>query len=424
MKNVFISFIALLLLTSCMKQTTTDEPSDKWNGYASYLKMGEETHILWAGEGRHHINVGTVTYGIDNNANFYVTYDCSASGWKISESHMFAGDKKNLPVNKPGHPKYHRFPYSKCHHPKVNTYTYRVPLSTLPPAEEPGFVVAAECTVYHPLKCENQSQIAWAEGDYKFNDKTCGGGWYDVFYYNQPDYQYTILYGTTYDQDSLKLYHLNLYTGDATLILQEYVGNISGIYDGAAYDVDSGMFFFVNYNTSQLFVNDMNDTLPSFCAGTLNGTAASGTFYDGAYYYVNENQNTINMVTFSNVWTIAGETVLDIIPGLVTVNDIAMSPNGDYLYIMGQYDGGGTELISWNVSSQTFYTTSVSINEGAQIAYGSDGLLYAIAPIAENGALSEIYYISDSTGILTEMNEGEIIIVDEPFSDISTGPVM
>jgi hypothetical protein len=102
MKNAMISFVTLLLITSCAKQSTPDEPVDIWNGYSKYLKMGEVVHTLWAGK---NINVGTVTYGIDDNANFYVTYDCGASGWLISETHMFAGDKKDMPLNKPGHQK-------------------------------------------------------------------------------------------------------------------------------------------------------------------------------------------------------------------------------------------------------------------------------------------------------------------------------
>jgi hypothetical protein len=67
---------------------------------------------------------------------------------------------------------------------------------------------------------------------------------------------------------------------------------------------------------------------------------------------------------------------------------------------------------------------SVSINNGVQIAFGSDGLLYAIAPTTGNENGSEIYYIDENVGILTEVPEGEIIIVDDSFSDLSSGPVM
>ncbi len=420
MKNALIPCIVLMLMSSCVKHTTTEEPSDKWNGYSKYLKTGEMVHTLWAGR---HTNVGTVTYGLDDNANFYVTYDCSASGWKIVETNLFAGDKKNMPLNRPGHHKTLRFPYSRHHSPKVSTYTYRIPLTSLPPCEEPGFAVAAHCIVQSPgqLKC-GHTETAWAEGDFKFTDKCFG--WYDIYFYNQPSNQVTVLYGTTYSNDSLKLYHIDVATGESTLILTEYVGNAPGTYDGAAYDTESGMFFFTNYNTGELWVNLLTSEDSSFSAGSLGGTAASGTFYDGAYFYVDEDQNSINKVTFNSDWTIAGETILDILPGQITVNDIAMSPVGDYLFIIGQYDGGGTELISWETAYQIFYTYSIPLTDGAQIAYGSDGVLYAIAPAQDGGGNSGVYTVEPDSGTLTEVNADAIIIIEDPFSDIATGPIL
>jgi hypothetical protein len=416
MKNAFILFFAILLITSCTRQSPVDNPTDKWNGYSKYLKMGEVIRTLWAGQ---NINVGTVTYGIDDNANFYVTYDCSASGWTMSETHMFAGDKKFMPLNKPGNPKIGQFPNSKCHSPRVSTYTYRVPLSTLPPAEEPGFVVASHCIVRSPA---GRTETAWGYGDFVFNDK--GWGWYDVYYFNQPENPYTILYGTTYSQDSLRLYHLNMTTGAVTMILKEYVGNASGTYDGTAYDVETGMFFFVNYATRELWVNQLGDESPSFKSGTLNGTAASGTYYNNVYYYVNADINTINMVTFGNNWQKAGETILDTIPANVTVNDIAMSPTGDYLYLLGEVDGGSSEMIKYAIGPDIYYTIALNINNGAQIAYGSDGQLYVVAPVIEGGSSSVAYTVNPNTGVLTEIEEGRIIIVPDGFTDISTGPIM
>ena len=415
MKNIFVIFIAILLLASCAKQNPAEEPADNWNGYAKYLKAGEQIHTLWAGK---HINVGTVTYGIDDNANFYVTYDCSSSGWTMSETHMFAGDKRDMPLNKPGHPKIGQFPNSGSHSPRVSTKTYTVPLTSLPPCEEPGFVVATHCCVTSP---SGQNETAWGEGDYTFTDK--GWGWYDVYFYNQPPNEFTILYGTAFTNDTLKLYHIDVTNGGADLILEEYVGNTSGTYDGAAYDIVSGMFFFTNYETQELYVNPLNDEDPSFSAGTLNGIAASGTFDDGAFYYVDEELNSINKVTFTSTWLIEAEAVLDTIPNTVTVNDIAMSPAGDYLYILGEVNDGSTELISWEVATGTFYTLSITINSGGQIAYGSDGLLYVIAPIVEGGSHSAVSTVDTSSGTLTPIEE-EIIIIEDPFSDITRGPIM
>jgi len=415
MKNAFLLFFVILLAASCTKQSAVEEPADQWNGYFKYLKAGEMVKTLWAGK---HINVGTVTYGIDENANFYATYDCSSSGWTISETHMYAGDKKDMPLNKPGHPKIGLFPNSGNHNPRVSTYTYYVPLTSLPPCEEPGFVVAAHCVVHSP---SNQEETAWAEGDYKFTDK--GWGWYDVYYYNQPPNEFVIIYGTSYRNDSLLLYHIDLTNGTCELILKEYVGNNGGSYDGAAYDLESGMFFFTDYNTKELWANQLKDDDPSYKSGDLIGTAKSGTYFSGAYYYVNADVNTINRVTFTTSWLIANEAVLSTIPNAVTVYDIAMSPVGDFLYILGEVDSGGMELIAWEVATGNYFTMSMSLNSGSQIAYGSDGTLYVLEPVAGDQGVTA-YDVNTEDGTLTEINDGDIIIIDDPFSDISSGPIM
>ncbi|MDX9907395.1 MAG: hypothetical protein RBS55_12475 [Bacteroidales bacterium] len=416
MKRTVLFFTLALFVMACSKQNPIVDEGNKWNGYEKYLKMGEQVHTLWAGK---NINVGTATYGIDNNANFYVTYDCSASGWTMSETHMFAGDKADMPLNKPGHPKIGQFPNSGCHNPRVSTITYTVPLSTLPPCEEPGFVVASHCVVYGP---NGKSETAWAEGDFKFTDK--GWGWYDVYYFNQPVNEYTILYGTNYTNDSLHLYHIDATNGGATPILSEYVGNSDGTYDGAAYDTESTAFLFVKEDVQdQLWVNILSDELPSFYSGTLDGQASSATFNNGSYIYVDADDNTIKEVVLNEDWTKGPETIIDEIPVTVTVNDIAMDPDGGVLYILGEVNDGGKEMISYDMNTETFYSMDIDITSGAQIAFGSDGILYAVAPITEGGSHSMIYMVDLSSGTLTPI-EDEIIIIDDPFSDLSTGPIM
>jgi hypothetical protein len=336
----------------------------------------------------------------------------------MSETHMYAGDKKFMPLNKPGSPKIGQFPNSGCHNPRVSTKTYYVPLISLPPCEEPGFVVASHCVVRSP---SGQIETAWAYGDFTFKDKRWG--WYNIYFYNQPPNEFTILYGTAYTDDSLKLYHIDVTNGTRAMILSEFVGDNAGRYDGAAYDVNSSMFFFANYDTKGLYVNYLEDEDPSFSAGTLLGTAASGTFHEGGYYYINEDANTINKVTFTSSWTIANEAILDTIPSAISINDIAMSPDGETLYLLGEVNGGGRELISWDVDNESFYSMAITINSGAQIAYGSDGVLYAIAPIEEGGSHSLTYTVNPETGTLTPI-EDDVIIIDDPFSDISRGPIM
>lgn len=410
--NIF--FIAIMLLAgACSKQFIPEATvADPFNGYRKFLKAGEQVHTLWAGK---HINIGTVTYGIDDQANFYATYDCSLSGWTITETHLFAGDMASMPLNKPGKPKIGLFPHTGTHQPGVSSYTYLVPLSQLPPCASPGFVVAAHCVVHSP---NGQQETAWAEGAYKFSDK--GWGWYDDYFYDPPALMSVILYGTANRNDSLLFYHIDVTTGDAVLILTEFVGQKSGQYDGAAYDMQSGTVIFTNYDTKELWINHLDSEGPSYCAGILSDTAASGTFHDGNYYYIGQTSNTIHVVSFSDNWIIEMDTILDTIPGLLTVSDIAMSPEGDYLHILGNCGGQPAELAAWNVGSQQFYTLSISLDAASQIAYGSDGALYAVEPY-ETGNLA-VYSINTTNGVLTEINEGTIIIIDSPFTDLAGGP--
>jgi len=420
MKKTTFLLVAVVFLASCAKQRTTEESVDKWNGYAKYLKMGEQTHTIYAG--KNNIVVGTATYGIDDNANFYVTYDCSATEWKLKETHMYAGDKQFMPVNKKNNPKINRFPFKTVHNPKVETYTYLVPLVDLPPAEEPGFAVASQCVVYRDTKChDGQEKVAWAEGDFKFTDK--GKGWYDIYYFNQPVFEYTILYGLSYADDSLRLYHLDITNGVTELTFTEYVGNTSGTYDAAAYDVESDMLFFAKTNTNELWVNLLCDEDSSYLAGTLAGFANNASFANDMYYYIDSTDNTIHSVSFLEDWTIDYESVLDTIPSAIEIYDIAWDPAGDTLYILGELNGGGKELLSWDPVTEVFYSTAITITSGAQIAFGSDGILYAIAPITEGGSYSQTYMINTSTGVLTPIAD-DVIIIDDPFSDIAGGRLM
>lgn len=418
MKKSILLASAFLLMASCTREYLAEETNDKWNGYEKYLKMGEQTHILWAGK---HLNVGTATYGIDDNANFYVKYDCSSTDWSIRETHLFAGDKRYMPLNRCSQPRIYRFPCSSVHRPGVKTYTYRIPLTSLPPAEEPGFAVAAECLVYHNTKCNGHEKSAWAEGDFRFTDK--GTGWYDVFYFNQVENEYTILYGITYAFDSLKLYHIDITHDCVELTYSEYVGNTPGTYDAAAYDVDSAMLFFVKVNDNELWVNCLEDEDSSCVAGTLQGEVLSATFSDGVYYYVDALTNTIHGVSFSESWNIASDLVLDTVPASVTVEDIAIGPEGEKLYILGQYNGSTTQLLSWEIASGNFYSSSYTVPSGSQIAFGSDGLLYGIQPGGDGNDSAMVWAIDIESGILTVISD-EIIFIDDPFSDITRGPTM
>lgn len=421
MKKLYYLAFAILVLAACnQKEPVENQVVDKWNGYERFFKMGEQTHNIYAG--RHNIIVGTATYGIDDNANFYVTYDCSSTEWTLKRTCLYAGDKKFMPLDRHKNPKIERFPKKTNHYPRVETYTYTIPLTSLPPAEEPGFAVASYCQVQSSTKCgDGDIKDAWAEGDFKFTCK--GKGWYDIYYFNQPVYHYTILYGISYANDSLSLFHIDITNATTELTFREFVGNSAGTYDGAAYDAESGMLFFTKVNTNELWVNLLKDEDSSYVAGTLQGSATNATFGNQAFYYVDDITNTIHSVTFNPSWSILAETILDTIPQAISVYDITLNPAGTTMYILGQVNNGGKELISWDLNTETFYSMSISVNTGAQLSYGSDGVLYVIAPIVEGGSHSQTFILNPQNGVLTPIQD-DVIIIDDPFSDITTGPIM
>ena len=419
MKNILVIIIAMLMIGSCAKQDSVDEPTDIWNGYGKYLKYGISEHYLIAAQ---HDTVGMVSYGLDNGC-FILTYECDP-GYTLSETHMYAGVKSGMPLNKvkkgttdQSTPKIGQFPNSTDHGlPGVESYTYSVPCITLP-SVDPGFVVAAHCVVQGP---DGYCETGWAEGDTKFTDK--GWGWYETYPWEVVENVFTILYGTSFVDGNLIVFHIDVTNFDADTILVENVGNSSGSYDGAAYDPESGMLLFTK-NANELWVNLMTDDDPSYLIANLTGEATSATFFNNTFYYVDTNTNNIYGVTFNTDWTFASETVLSTIPSSVKINDIAMSPAGNNLYMVGDVNGGGTELITWQVSTNTYFSTALAITySGAQIAYGSDDVLYVIAPSSEDESSSDVFELNPNTGTLTVIEQNLTPLGG--LSDITMGPEM
>lgn len=412
MKKTIALLAVILLVGGCIKEEKVMLPGDKWNGYDNYLKQGEVLHTLWAGQ---HIDVGTVTYGIDDNACFYVTYDCSSSGWLISETHMYAGDRAGMPVNKPGSPKIGLFPNAGSHSPWVSSFTYSIPLAELPPADDPGFVVASHCVVHGP---SGQCETAWAEGDHIFSDK--GWGWYDTYYFNPAQDSSVIIYGTLFTLDTLKIYMIDVTLNTSEQIVVEYVGGVSGRYDASAYSEADNLYFFANYNTGELWINPLGDDSPSFLSGTLTGSPASATFYDQCYYYVDGSLNTINKVEFDSDWMISSITVLSTIPIIATVNDIDVDPSGTVFYIICEEENGVVQLLTWDPVTDSYFSSSMTLDPGAQIAYGSDGNLYSLA-VMDDGSSVSAYILETEGSVYTPVSIG-VVVVEEPFSDLSRGP--
>lgn len=413
MKKILLFLVAVVVFASCSQvEKVETEPVDIWNGYG-HLKCSERTQKLRSGNQE----VGTVKYGIDENANFYATYDCSSSNYKLSKTNMHAGKKKEMPKNKCNDKRENRFG-KKGSHNSSSTYTYRIPLVDLPPCEYPGFVIAA-----HAKLCDNDGNeiTAWGEGGHQYCDK--GKGWFDSFYYNQEDNQFTILYGTELANDSLYVYMIDVTNNSSTLIYTEYVGNADGTYDGSAFDTENNLYYFANYDTQELMFISLSDEGSSQSAGTLEGVAASATFYEGNYYYVDENTNEIIEVALNSDNQIISETTISTIPGSVAITDIAMDPAGENLYMVGNVNDGTSEMIAWNAATDSFSTIDIQVGQNTSIAYSTDGELYAVTSADETGEGFATYVVNTQTGSATAINSTESAI-EEPISDISRGPIM
>lgn len=415
MKKLLLLSGIVLLLIGCQKQQQDEQLADKWNGYEKFYKSGEMVKTLIAGQ---NIDVGTVTYGIDFNANFYVTYQTSGS-WVMLETHMFAGVWADLPKNKPGNPKVGQFPYSGSHGAGVTTVTYTIPLENLPPCEDPGFIVATHAVVKN--LSNGQNETAWGNWDNEFCDRRWGG--YSIYYYNEPPVAHTLLYGSAYDNGLLNIYVINATNGESDLVLSEDIGTYpTDTYDGIAWDPVSNYLFFTTYSegvVSELMINTMDENTISFSAGTLNGVAQSATFYDGKFYYINEADNTINAVIFSSDWSIGSETVVSTIPSNIVVNDLAISPDGSTIYMVGVYQTN-TQLISLDMSTDTYSTLNINLAGDTQIAYGSDDQLYTVSTIGTGSLVSSL---DPTTGTSNQISDQDIGGGGVIISDLGRGPI-
>lgn len=394
----------------------TEDPTDIWNGYFQFLKSGDVEYDLMAGR---YTKVGTVIYTMDNG-NFMLTYNLKGYDWVLEEAHMFAVDKAVMPVTNKKNPnlKIGLFPYHAYPNPGVDSLTFTIPLTSLPNYENRGYVVAAHCVVRNVNT--NQEETAWGKFPNPFTDNDWG--WYDTLYFQQTNNEFTILFGTKHSNDSLMVFQLDMTNGSASLILKEYVGNTSGSYDGTAYDPETSMLYFTNYATGDLYRNDLSDEYESVWVGSLNGIAGSGAFYDNAFYYVDELGNTVNKVTISSTYTIESEIILDEIPYTVSINDICLSPDGTEIYMIGDVANTNyAQFIKYVISTSQWSYTTVYISDGSQIAYGQDGILYAVSQFEEGDNYHITYGTINPVDGTYVIIDDDVIIEDNVIIDVSEG---
>ncbi len=106
------------------------------------------------------LNIGTVSIWNDAT-NLYVRYDTTSSGWKMTETHIYAG-KNPPPKMAPG-----QFPYGDDHLNKVTTYLETIPLAGINGGVVPcnDIYIAAHAVVAKSSYCKCYEETAWGCGE-------------------------------------------------------------------------------------------------------------------------------------------------------------------------------------------------------------------------------------------------------------------
>lgn len=122
------------LFTACQKEEATLDPSKA--SESGFYKNADDcattfTTPMIAGGGKYDenctgYNVGTITVNRTDNGDgtctYDVTYDITAAGWVIDQTHLYIGPEGLIPLNDKGNPQIGHFEFNVEHDPPVLTY--------------------------------------------------------------------------------------------------------------------------------------------------------------------------------------------------------------------------------------------------------------------------------------------------------------
>ncbi|PLW94332.1 MAG: hypothetical protein C0591_13045 [Marinilabiliales bacterium] len=413
MKNILLFIAAALIILSCQKQTPIENVGETDLGFRAF-KYGEVVNTLYGGQT---IEVGTVTVGTtgDESGDIYVRFE-TLDGWYIKETHVFVGTSgADIPTNKPGNPRIGQFPYGTEY--DYSDHTTVVYYPTLEYDPEESFVIATHAVVYTD---SGQEETAWGHHDdglvsnTKFSGKRWG--WFQGYTYQQQVIPETnLIYVTEFVDGYLLIYQVDAETGQSTLIAQESLdASIGQSIIGAAWDPDSNIFYFISEDGTQLWGIDFDVDNAAFLIGSLEDVAVTGTVVGNTYYYVDVNNN-IWAVSLDSDMEIISQTIIGSLDQSLNIHDIAMSPDGQFIYVVVE-NNGETELLIYN-SNDLINSSSANLgNNEVQIAVDEDGDLHAIEETPEEDN-SIIHDLNENSGEIENSND---ISVD--VEDVATGP--
>jgi len=204
--------------------------------------------------------------------------------------------------------------------------------------------------------------------------------------------------GTELGSTGGDIYTIDLSTGMASLLYDQNLQAGNQNYPNAnAYDQSNRRFYFATSDRSLYFYSCDDST--RYLAGTIAGTnsAASGSFYDSAFYYICQGSDDLRAATFNPDGTIASQsTVISNFTGSgknFSFGDIAIDTSG-ILYGSAGATTGGSEFFKIDLSGNT-YTVINTTTPHMQLAFTSDGTLYGHS--AGSGTFYTINPVDGST---------------------------
>ena len=267
MKKVILSFLLFLVLGAMALAFTSESVvANNSNGTVDLVA------------GRNHV-VGQVHVSNDDDY-LYVTYEITEDNWVMTESHLYVGEKGDLPTNRGGNPVIGHFPYKEYFHPGVTEHTYEIEKDAfwLDKYEEESMIIAAHAVVKHQTKTAEEftPTIYWTRSseDDVFHTPNYGGEWS----YNEVIGEFDDMTATVWDNGEYLFGHPESPVVDDV----NYASWIYAYNNGESYANQSDLRLFrasfeipndVEIATATLGVVDYYDRIP------IN---------DNVYVYVNE----------------------------------------------------------------------------------------------------------------------------------------
>lgn len=429
MKKLLLIIFVFAIMTGCEKNNVNEETASmqiqKSKDIFQGFKCSEQDVALYSDKYRTH-QVGNITIGIEDedvpnydpskHGKLYVRYQTTGN-WKMKKTNCYVGDAPKIPRRNKrcGSSKLDRFPHKRTYNSYVSHAKYYFDNEI----DANGFAVACQADIVEVDDNDNEicQKKSWGHKSGVFSPgkrisrrfADGGKGWY-VYYKPQAPVTHAFLYGTERRNDSVNIYHINVTNGESTLICSEAVNsNPSSCYNGLAWDSERNRLFFATYPEGELWSNNLDETDANLI-GDLTGSAANGTYYDGNYYYVDDATNDIYEVTLNDDNEITGETVIGAMDQDMNVQSIAISTDGMTIYGVNNQDGSDV-IFSYDLNTGTSASVANTDNNNVEIAFGSDGELYAVD---ETGDLSSV---NTDNGAISDVAN-----IDVDLSDITTAP--